>query len=81
MEACPVRGPQKWRHGHMAGERVREGVRNACHVLNFYFWGLFAPFRSCWIFASLHILGAIASYLTFVSGLDICLSSCSMMSD
>ena len=40
----------------------------------------FAPFHSCQIFASLCIQGA-SNLDAFVSGLDICLSSCAMMSD
>ena len=39
-----------------------------------------SPFHSCQIFASLHIEGA-SNLDAFVSGLDICLASCSMMSD
>ena len=49
-------------------------------IIMFVAFVAFAPFHSCHIFASLCTRGA-SNLAAFVSGIDICLSSCSMMSD
>ena len=49
-------------------------------IIMFVAFVAFAPFHSCHIFASLCTQGA-SNLAAFVSGIDICLSSCSMMSD
>ena len=66
----------------VAAGRVPLKLFHVClmFIPKFIFFVTFAPFHSCQIFASLCIQGA-SNLDAVVSGLNICLSSCSMMSD